>query len=106
MPFRHTAVLSYCYFMYGVSCTYVYQLHILPAGSLRLAPVIPDTGMKKISFFGLKPTFLRNGTSFILHSEYLQDDKKNSNYYLFINTSDSFVIPIGGERVTWGCLNL
>ena len=23
----------------------------------------------------------------------------------FINTSDSFAIPIGGERVTWGCLN-
>ena len=25
---------------------------------------------------------------------------------LFINTSDSFAIPIGGERVTWVCINL
>ena len=25
---------------------------------------------------------------------------------LIVNTSDSFAIPIGGERVTWGCLNL
>ena len=23
----------------------------------------------------------------------------------FINTSGNFAIPIGGERVTWGCLN-
>ena len=27
-------------------------------------------------------------------------------YCLFINTPDSFSTPIGGERVTWGCLNL
>ena len=26
--------------------------------------------------------------------------------YIFINTSDSFAIPIGGERVTWVCINL
>ena len=25
---------------------------------------------------------------------------------IFINTSDSFAIPIGGERVTWGCIHL
>ena len=27
-------------------------------------------------------------------------------YFTFINTSDSFSTPIGGERITWGCLNV
>ena len=25
---------------------------------------------------------------------------------IFINTSDSFAIPICGERITWVCINL
>ena len=33
------------------------------------------------------------------------DPHKRFDKQLFINTSDSFAIPICGERVTWGCLN-
>ena len=36
-----------------------------------------------------------------LQWHYYAEDCKD----LFINISDSFAIPIGGERVTWGCLN-
>lgn len=50
--------------------TYVYQGHNSEV-SFRLAPVIPEQGMKWMSFFGLKPTFFRNGTNFSLHSSYL-----------------------------------
>lgn len=50
--------------------TYVYQGHSV-TGSLRLAPVSPEQGIKWMSFLGLKPTFFRNGTSFSLHSSYL-----------------------------------
>ena len=32
--------------------------------------------------------------------------KSTIHYKTFINTSDSFAIPIGGERVTWVCINL
>lgn len=52
--------------------TYVYQGQS-SQGSLRLAPVSPEQGMKWISFLGLKPTFFRNGTNFSLHSSYLQE---------------------------------
>ena len=31
---------------------------------------------------------------------------KTYNKILFINTSDSFAVPIGGERVTWGVLTV
>lgn len=51
--------------------TYVYQGHSA-TGSLRLAPVSPEHGMKWMSFLGLKPTFFRKGTSFSLHSSYLR----------------------------------
>lgn len=51
--------------------TYVYQEHI-SVGSFRLAPVSPEHGMKWMSFFGLKPTFFKNGTNFSLHSSYLR----------------------------------
>ena len=30
----------------------------------------------------------------------------SSDKLLFINTPDSFAIPIGGEGVTWVCINL
>lgn len=50
--------------------TYVYQGHMSVA-SFRLAPVSPEHGMKWMSFFGLKPTFFKNGTNFSLHSSYL-----------------------------------
>lgn len=43
----------------------------MSVGSFRLAPVSPEHGMKWMSFFGLKPTFFKNGTSFSLHSSYL-----------------------------------
>lgn len=55
----------------SIGVTYVYQEHI-SAGSFRLAPVSPEQGMKWMSFLGLKPTFLKNGTSFSLHSSYLK----------------------------------
>lgn len=54
--------------------TYVYQGHS-GTGSLRLAPVSPEQGIKWMSFFGLKPTFFRKGTSFSLHSSYLSEGK-------------------------------
>lgn len=56
--------------------TYVYQGHS-GTGSLRLAPVSPEHGMKWMSFLGLKPTFFRKGTSFSLHSSYLRDSSAN-----------------------------
>lgn len=59
--------------IHSVMCvfsTYVYQEQC-SAGSFRLAPVSPEHGMKWMSFLGLNPTFLRNGTSFSLHSSYL-----------------------------------
>lgn len=55
--------------------THVYQGHS-GTGSLRLAPVSPEQGIKWMSFLGLKPTFLRKGTSFSLHSSYLQDNNE------------------------------
>ena len=61
--------------------TYVYQGHS-GTGSLRLAPVSPEQGMKWMSFLGLKPTFLRNGTSFSLHSSYLQESHENRGHAL------------------------
>lgn len=62
--------------------TYVYQEHEL-VGSFRLAPVSPEHGMKWMSFFGLKPTFFKNGTSFSLHSSYLkvQQQEKDVNTF-------------------------
>lgn len=56
--------------------TYVYQGHS-GTGSLRLEPVSPEQGIKWMSFFGLKPTFFRKGTSFSLHSSYLQKSRRN-----------------------------
>lgn len=62
--------------------TYVYQEHE-SVGSFRLAPVSPEHGMKWMSFFGLKPTFFKNGTSFSLHSSYLkvQQQEKDVNTF-------------------------
>ena len=54
------------------TCTYVYHGQASLSGSLRKAPVIPDTGMKIMSVLGLKPHFLRYGTSLSLHSLYLK----------------------------------
>lgn len=53
----------------------MYQGHS-DTGSLRLAPVSPEQGIKWMSFLGLKPTFFRNGTSFSLHSSYLREENK------------------------------
>lgn len=55
----------------------MYQGHSV-TGSLRLAPVRPEHGMKWMSFLGLKPTFFRKGTSFSLHSSYLQGRYDNT----------------------------
>lgn len=38
----------------------------------------PEHGMKWMSFLGLKPTFFRKGTSFSLHSSYLQGSSEHS----------------------------
>lgn len=62
---------SYVHGSLKMTCyTYVYQGHN-SEDSFRLAPVSPEHGMKWMSFFGLKPTFFRNGTNFSLHSSYL-----------------------------------
>ena len=53
------------------------------ATSLRLEPVRPDTGINSRSVLGLKPHFLRYGTSFSLHSLYL----KLKTSMLFFKTS-------------------
>lgn len=60
--------------------TYVYQGHS-GTGSLRLAPVSPEQGIKWMSFLGLKPTFFRNGTSFSLHSSYLQESNEKMGLF-------------------------
>ena len=36
----------------------------------------------------------------------LQGNNEFTFYYELINTSDSFAIPVGGERVTWVCINI
>lgn len=61
--------------------TYVYQGHS-DTGSLRLAPVSPEQGIKWMSFLGLKPTFFRNGTSFSLHSSYLQERYEKMRWFI------------------------
>lgn len=73
--------------------TYMYQGHSV-TGSLRLAPVRPEHGMKWMSFLGLKPTFFRKGTSFSLHSSYLQGSSKDGRQHLVRqHTGVSYVRP-------------
>lgn len=73
--------------------TYMYQGHSV-TGSLRLAPVRPEHGMKWMSFLGLKPTFFRKGTSFSLHSSYLQGSSKRGRQHLVRqHTGVSYVRP-------------
>ncbi len=67
---------SYIHGSLKMTCyTYVYQEQS-SEDSFRLAPVSPEQGMKWMSFFGLKPTFFRNGTNFSLHSSYLGENVK------------------------------
>ena len=36
----------------------------------------------------------------------VEEHLQGEGYITFINTSESFATPIGGERVMWVCINL